>query len=622
MAAQVLTRKLTTILHADVQGYSRLIEQDEVATLRVLTPYLQLMKELVHQYGGKSIGSRGDSLLAEFPSVRSAVQSAVEMQHELKGRNAALPAEQRVAFRMGIHVGEIVQDGEQLHGDGINIAVRIEGLAAAGGICISDTVYQQVKTKLPLQYEDLGHQRLKNIAEPVRVYRVVLEDTAAPAGRARWRRALTLARPRKTRLALLAVGVLIAGGIVALLSPSLPPFRLPHSTFHTQEALPLPDKPSIVVLPFINLSNDPEQEYFSDGLTETLTGDLSKISSLFVIARNSAFTYKGKAVKVQDVGREMGVRYVLEGSVLKADNQVRITAQLIEATTGYHLWSERYDRPLQDIFAVQDEITQQIVTMLRAEVWEAELARVKRLPTEDLNAYDYRLRGWEYFFHSTKEANAQARQMCERAIGLDPTYAEAYAGLGWTYLIDWNWQWTQDPQTLERAFELGQKAIALDNSSSLAYGLLSGIYLRKKQYDQAITAGERAIALDPNFADGYVLLAEVLNYAGRPAEAISLVEKAMRLNPRYPGWYPFNLGFAYHLTGRYEEAITILQEVVTRYPNLLGAHRILAEVYSAIGREEEARAEVTEVLRISPNSSLEVWRQRLPYKALRKAGLK
>lgn len=321
----------------------------------------------MRQHGGRPVGSRGDSLLAEFPSVVEAVQCAVEMQRELQDRNAALPEDKRLAFRIGISLGEIVIEGEQPHGEGINVAVRIEGIAEPGGICISDMVYHQVKTKLPLQYEDLGLHRLKNIPEPVRVYRVGLEGAGKPQAKVQSRKKREESRkPRWVGTSVFVLGsvVLIAGIIAVRYFPFSPPSPQPLPP-NTQ---PLPAKPSIVVLPFVNMSGDPGQEYFSDGLSEDLTTDLSKLSGLFVIARTSAFTYKGKAVKVQDVSREMGVRYVLEGSVRKAGDRARVTAQLIDGPTGGHVWSERYDRPPTDIFALQDEITQHIVAALRAEV--------------------------------------------------------------------------------------------------------------------------------------------------------------------------------------------------------------------------------------------------------------
>jgi len=380
------------------------------------------------------------------------------------------------------------------------------------------------------------------------------------------------------------------------------------------------------------MSEDPKQEYFSDGMTEDITSDLSKISSLFVIARNSAFTYKGKAVKVQEVGRELGVRYVLEGSVRKADNQVRVTAQLIDATTGGHLWSERYDRPLKDIFALQDEITHRLVASLRVEVQEVELERVRRTPTENLTAYDYVLRGAEYYERFTKETNVQARQMFERAIVLDPAYAEAYARLAWTYYLEWGALWSQDSQILEQAFIQAQKAVALNDSLPQAHQVLGALYLWKKQHDQAIAEVKRAIALDPNEADSYGGWARILNYAGQPQEAIELAEKAMRLNPRYRTRYPYYLGLSYYLLKRYEEAISALKEALARNPSLQPARLVLAATYTELGQEEEAQAEVNTVLGKNPTLSLDGLKQRVPLKdpavldrylaALRRAGLK
>src|SRR5262249_43229367 len=315
--------------------------------------------------------------------------------------------------------------------------------------------------------------------------------------------------------ALVVVGLLIGGGIVTLLSPSI--IRTPQSTLRNQEALPLPDKPSIVVLPFDNMSGDPQQDYFSNGITEVLTSDLSRIASLFVIARNTAFTYQGKPRNVQEVGKELGVRYVLEGSVQKAADQVRITAQLIDATTGGHLWSQRYDRPLKDIFALQDEIVQQVVTTLKLQITLQEQGYIVRKHTDDVAAYDAFLRGQEYHYRFTQEATTvQARQMYEKALALDPQYAEACALLGWTYYVEWILRWSADPQTMERASELAHQALALDDSLPIAHSLLSEVYAWKQQYEQAIAEGERAVALDPNNADSYAIQADMLNRAGRP----------------------------------------------------------------------------------------------------------
>jgi adenylate cyclase len=594
-----MERKLTAIFSADVKGYSRLMGDDEIATVRTLTAYREVMTALIHTHHGRVVDSPGDNLLAEFASVVDAVQCATEIQQEFKVRNAELLANRQMAFRIGVNVGDVLTEDGRLYGDGVNIAARLEGLADAGGICISEAAYTQIRNKLALGYEYIGEQQVKNIAEPVRVYRVrwddeenqkaedsasqKTEDSANQKAKVKEQKSKVENSVgnsyRSWSVVALAGALLIAATFVAVRHLSFPTPSTQPPTPSTQSALPLPDKPSIVVLPFDNMSKDPEQEYFSDGLTEVLTGDLSKISSLFVIARNSAFTYKGKAVKVQDVGREMGVRYVLEGSVQKADQQVRITVQLIEATTGHHLWSEQYDRPLKEIFALQDEIVQKIVTTLKLQLTLVERGIIVRKNTDNLEAYDAFLRGAESFWRATKETNAQARQMYEKAVALDPQYAEACAELGYTYWREWSSRWSADPQTLERALALAQQAVALDDSLPWAHSLLSGVYYWKQQYEQAITEGERAIALDPNNADSYAVQAEALLFAGRPEEALRMVEQAMRLNPRYPFWYLFELGFAYRFTGQYAEAIATLKEVISRNPNFIYAHLHLAMSY-------------------------------------------
>ncbi len=557
-----MERKLAAIFSTDVAGYSRLMGDDEEATIRTLTAYRAVISSLIEHYRGRVVDSPGDNLLAEFASVVDAVRCAVEIQHALKEKNTELPDHRQMRFRIGINLGDVIVEGERLYGDGVNIAARLESLAIPGGICISGTAYDHVENKLALHYEYTGEQTVKNIAKPVRVYRIVSDESLGQesenqkAKGKNQKAKVEDPKPRRGRPApWIIVGLLlIAGVMVAVHYIPVSSFRVPQSAIRTPEAppaaLPLPDKPSLMVMPFVNMSKDPEQEYFSDGLTDVLTSDLSKISSLFVIARNSAFTYKGKAVKVQDVGREMGVRYVLEGSVQKAGEHVRIVVQLIDAVTGYHVWSEQYDRPLTDIFALQDEIVQKIVTTLKLQLTLEEQGYIVRKTTDNLEAYDYYLRGLEYFSRFTKEANAQARQLYEKALKLDPQYAYAYAGLGGTYYIEWSWRWSQDPQTLEQVLAVAQKAVALDDTLPVAHGLLSLGYAQKGWYDQARTEGERTIALDPNSADSYGSLAEVLNFAGRPEEALRSVEQAMRLNPRYPAWYLVDLGWAYRLTGR------------------------------------------------------------------------
>jgi TolB-like protein/class 3 adenylate cyclase/Tfp pilus assembly protein PilF len=609
-----LERKLTAILCADVFGYSRLMGENEEATLRTLSSHRKLIDSLIEQHHGRFVSSAGDSVLAEFASVVNAVQCAVEIQTTLKAKNANIPPERRMEFRIGVNLGDVMVDGEQIYGDGVNVAARLESLADPGGICISGTVHEQVRDKLALGYEDAGEQEVKNIARPVRVWRVLAEPgTGASPGTRTQRVSRKYMRRGVFSLAGLAlVGVVIVFVQHLSLRPptttaSIPPAQKP--------ALPLPNIPSIAVLPFTNMSGDREQEYFSDGMTDDIITALSRLPGLFVIDRNSAFTYKSKPVEAEQVSRELGVHYVLEGSVRKEANQVRITAQLVDATTDYEIWAERYDRPLQDIFALQDEIVRKIVTTLKLQLTLQEQGVLVHKTTENLDAYDDLLRGMESLGSGTKDANMTARQMFERAVALDPQYASAYASIGLTYLIDWESQWNTDPKILGQANELAQKAVALDDSLPAAHDILGDIYLFKRQHDQAIAEAERAIALDPNRADGYVDLALILRFSGRAEEALESVNKAMRLNPHYPAYYLQVLGQAYCQVGRYEDAITAQKGALSRNPNLWVSHICLAARYSMAGRDEAARAQIKELLRLNPNFSFDrLEKQIVPYK--------
>src|SRR6266478_6190326 len=606
--------------------------ENEEATLSTLSSYRKLIDSLIEQHRGRFVNSAGDSVLAEFASVVNAVQCAVEIQTTLKAENAPLSPERRMEFRIGVNLGDVMVDGEQIYGDGVNVAARLESLADPGGICISGTVHEQVRDKLALSYEDAGEQEVKNIARPVRVFRVMLEGEAAtrtttkakePSLRKHWRGGVFS----------LAGLALIAAMIVFVQHLSLRPPNTTASIPPAQSpALTLPDKPSIAVLPFINLSGDREQEYFSDGITNDIITALSRLPGLFVIDRNSAFTYKGKPVRAQQMSRELGVRYVLEGSVRKEADQVRITAQLADATTGADLWAVHYDRPLRDIFALQDEIVRRIVTTLNLQLELMQRGADVRQTTDNLEAYDDFLRGLEYHQKiPAEDGNAKARQMFEKAIGLDPKYAQAYAFLGDSYWRDWTWQWSHDSHTLDRAFQLEQQAIALDDSLPVAHMGLGEVYLFRKQYDPATAEAERAIALDPNSAVGYKALMDIMECSGKPAEAVGLAEKAMRLDPRNRDFYLHFEGLSYTQMGRYQEAIPILKRHLARYPNNWAAHSILVVDYTELGREDEARAEAAEVLRIGPHFSLERWMQISPQKDqylkrviadLRKAGLK
>ncbi len=630
MATQDFKRKLNAILIADVKGYSRLMGEDEEATVRTITAYREVITKVVQTHRGRVVDSPGDNILSEFASVVDAVRGAVEIQEELKVRNAELPENRRMDFRIGINLGDVIYEEERIYGDGVNVAARVESIAEAGGICVSGTAFDQIENKLPLGYEYLGEQSVKNISKPVRVYKVLMEPEAV--GKVIRKKRVEPKRWQRIILAVVIVHLMVAGGVVLWKSSQRKVFPPEEAASVKKITFPLPNKPSIAVLPFDNLSGDPDQEYFSDGLTEDLITDLSKVSGLLVIARNSVFTYKGKAVKIQKVGKELGVRYVLEGSVRKAGDRVRITAQLVDATTQGHLWAERYDRDLKDIFALQDEVTRKIVRALAVKLTGNEHKHLARKYTDNLEAYDYFLRGKDHFHRLNQESTAQAREMFRKAIALDPEYALAYSLLGKTHMLEWSFGWTQDPKAVERAFELAKKAIALDEFLPSGHRLLGDAYLWKKQHGQSIGEFEKAIALDPNDADGFMGLGSVLSWSGRPEEAIGLVNKAILLNPKYPAWYLWALGHAYFLKERYEDAILAFKRSLNRNPNFLPAHFYLAISYTMLGRRKEARSEAIKFKRMSPYLSLETWKERLPYKdkevleqifdSAREAGLK
>src|SRR5210317_621189 len=422
MAVDGFKRKLSAILSADAVGYSRLMAEDEAATVKTMASYREIMSSLIKQHRGRVVDSPGDNVLAEFSSVVDAVQCAVALQNEFQTRNAELAENRRMEFRIGINLGDVIDEEGLIYGDGVNISARLEALADPAGICVSKTAFDQIETKLPLGYEYLGEQSVKNILKPVGAYRVLMKPDAV--GKVIGEKRFLGRYSRRTAMAAIIALVLVAAGLVSW-NMYLQQSKKVEPASVDKMAFPLPDKPSIAVLPFENMSGDPEQEYFSDGITEDLITDLSKISGLFVIARNSVFIYKGRPIKIAEVGRELGVRYVLEGSVRKANGSVRITAQLVDATTEGHLWAERYDRDLKDIFALQDEVTQKIVAALAVKLTEDEQERLVRKYTENMEAYDSFLQGMELIHHHTKEANVQARQMYKRAIDLDPKFAAA-----------------------------------------------------------------------------------------------------------------------------------------------------------------------------------------------------
>jgi TolB-like protein len=561
--------------------------------------------------------------------VVDAVNCAVEIQRDLAERNAELPYNRQMQFRIGVNLGDVIEEDGRIYGDGINIAARVESLSEAGGICISGRAYDQVENKLGLEYENLGEHQVKNITRPIRVYRVLSYPGAAAHRVVQAKEALGR-RWRKIGLsAAVVVVIVVALGVWQFYKqrPSVELASIEKMTY------PLPDKPSIAVLPFDNMSGDSEQEYFSDGITEEIITALSKTPKMLVIARNSTFSYKGKPVKVQQVAEELGVRYVLEGSVRRAGDRVRITAQLIDALTGHHLWAERYDRDLKDIFALQDDITKKIIAALQVKLTMGEQGRLFARGTESLEAYLRVLQGVELYWHYNSEDNSKARQIFEQAIELDPYYAVAYTRLGWTHWIDVWLKSTKSPRdSIMQAFQSAKKAIALDDSLPTAYGLLASVYLIKRQHERAISEAEKAVALSPNLAELHVYLGQILNFAGKPEEAILHHERSIRLDPFARSSFFHLLGFAYRETGRNDEAIRACQKAINLEPNNVFAHLVLALSYSGLGREDEARAEAAEIIRIDPKFSVERFAKVRPHidpanttrvaDTLRKLGLK
>jgi len=625
MSAEEFKRRLTAILSADVEGYSRLMREDEEATVHTITAYRTAMTHLIEQYRGRVVDSPGDNILAEFTSVVDAVNCGVEIQRELAERNAELPENHRMRFRIGINLGDVLEEGDRIYGDGVNIAARMETLAEAGEICISGTVYDAIENKIGLEDEYMGEQEVKNINKPIRAYRVLSFPGAAAHRVVKAKKAVG----KTWRNAIVAiVAVLVVGAAVAVWH-----FYFRSSVMEPvpekDMALPLPDKPSIAVLPFANIGN-PEQEYIADGITEQIITALARNPELFVIASNSTFTYKGKPVKVQQVSRELGVQYVVEGSVQKSSDRIRITAQLIDATRGEHIWAENYDRDLKDLFALQDEIT---MKTLRATCGKllgfGDLSRVKG--TTNVEAYLKFLKARP--LNSTNERNNRlCQQLLEESIALDPEFATAYASLGVSYCAQAMNGWGQSPaKDLQRAFELAQKAISLDQNLHTPHGTLGWFYLLTGKHDKAITEGKKAVDLAPSSSWANACFGTFLAYADRPEEAILVLKNALRLNPFPDDWELWFMGNAYFAAGRYEDALTYFKKAQERNPDNIWSYFSQAGIYGHLGREEEARAAAKELLRLNPNFSVERYEKtpwhknrekwNLHINGLRKAGL-
>jgi len=625
MADEGFKRKLAAILSADVEGYSRLMDDDEEATVRTLTSYRNAITDLVQQYRGRVVDAPGDNLLAEFTSVVDAVNCAVEIQRDLAERNTELAYNRQMQFRIGVNLGDVIEEDGRIYGDGVNIAARVESLAEAGGICISGRAHDQVENKLGLEYEDLGKHEVKNISRPIQVYRVLSYPGAAAHRVAKTKE--SLGRRWRNIGILAAVVVVLAGGLVFwqfyLRHPDVEPSSV------EKMAYPLPDKPSIAVLAFDNMSGDSSLEYFSDGITEQIISALSKIPNLFVIARNSSFTYKGKPVKVQQVSEDLGVRYVLEGSVRKADNRLRITAQLIDAITGHHLWSESYDRELKDIFAIQDEITMKILTAMQVQLTEGERVRVRDQNINNLQAYLKILEGRQYM---NMYKHAEAIKSFEEARELDPQSAAVHGYLSFANLMDvWMGSAANRAESIEKAFDYAEKCKALDDELSGCRQMLSNVHLLKREYESAISEGKKAIELEPNSALAALWNGWTLRSAGRYEDALGEYERAIRLDPLNTTTPIYHKCATYNVMRQHEDAIATCKKVLEVNPKYLPAYYQLAVAYSTLNRMDEARGSASEILKKNPNFTVENWAKGLPYKkqadidllmtGLRKAGL-
>ena len=549
-------RRLAAILAADIAGYSRLMGQDEAATVRDLKGHQAVILPLVGRHGGRIIDTAGDGILAEFPSVVGATECAVEIQATMAARNEPVPEDRRMVFRIGINLGDVIHDETRIYGEGINVAARLEALAPPGGVLVSRAVHDQVRDRIDLAFEDLGAHELKNIARPVHVYRLRTqgESTGAPVPGA---------------------------------------------------SLPLPDKPSIAVLPFNNMSGDPEQGYLADGLAEDILTGLSRLRWLFVIARNSSFTYKGRHGDVRQVGRELGVRYVLEGSVRKGGHRIRVTGQLIEAETGNHLWAERYDRALDDVFAVQDEITDSVIGCIQPHVYAAEHDRLKRKPPQRLDAWESFVRSMFLYSQHSDASTKEALGMLDRAIALDPGYAQAHAlravCLAWRAFQGW-----EDRETaFAEAGRGADRAVAGDPEESWAYVARGFIAIARWRDGEAVGAFRRAIDANPNFAYAHGLLGAAHAFGGRPDQAIECIDRGVRLSPRdtFGDEYQLYYAFAHFQAGRYAEAAAAAQLAIQQRPGHPVLYIMAAASYGLAGETGEAHRAIARLTDLVPNIS-------------------
>jgi adenylate cyclase len=580
------TRRLAAILAADVAGYSRLMGADEEGTHERLKAHLQeLIEPKIAEQHGRIVKNTGDGFLAEFSSVVDAVRCAVDVQRSMDDREPGMTDDRRIRFRVGINLGDVIVEEHDIFGDGVNVAARLEALAEPGGICISRVVRDQIRDRLNLAFEDLGEQRLKNIARPVRVFRVRPDRVAAVA------------------------------------------------TTNPQPSLALPDKPSVAVLPFTNMSSDPEQEFFADGIAEDIITALSRYPSLFVIARNSSFTFKGRAVDVKQVGRDLGVRYVLEGGLRKAGNRVRVTAQLVDAETGKDVWAARYDRDLADFFAVQDEIAEVVTTATAPAIAEAEQQRAMRKPPGNLDAWAAYQRGLWHYGRAGAEDNALAEQFFRMAIDLDPSFAGGYRGLAWAQIrAAAVYQMRYLAEVESSAEALARQAVALDGADAEARSCLSNVLRLRGDYGGALAEAEQAIAISPNLASAHGMLGAALMYSGRPKEGLAALAICIRLDPRSPMLADRlnQVAVGLYFSHQYEAAVETAKGAIRSHPNFSLPYRWFAAALGQLGRTAEAKEALKKAIAIAPSSFDMYVRQRVPWvrpedyahmlEGLRKAG--
>lgn len=590
-----IKRKLTTILAADVEGYSRLMSADEEATLHTLKSHRQIIDGLIGKHDGRIFATAGDSVLAEFGSAVEAVRCAIAIQEELKIGNAELAVGKQMQFRIGINIGDVMVDGSNLHGDGVNVAARLEGVAEAGGICISGNTHDQVKNRLSIGFEDIGPQQVKNIAEPVPAFRIVLASLSSPA--------IKPSSATRWRIPAVAAVVVIIVAAVGLVSWQ-PWITKVEAANRDNLAFPLPDKPSIAVLPFENLSGDVKQDFLGDGISENITTALARIPDMFVIPRTTTRTYKGKSVTVAQVAEQLGVRYVLDGSVRRFGDQVRVTTQLIDALKGQQIWTERYDREFQDTFALQDDITLNILEALQLKLTRGEGARALSGGTKSLETYQLVQQGQQIFRRLKKESNTEARELFQKAVDLDPTYAIGWYFIGLTHMAAANRGWADDPtEARKQALEFAEKALSIDPSGGAPYNILANLSSQERKFDEAIAYGEHAVSLDPGNARAVAFLGRTLIFAGRAEDALPPVQRAKRFNPFTPSILLRWEGVAFHTLERYEEAVTAFEGARSRNPKGVLPVAWLALTYADMGRDEDARKAAEDVLKLSPGFS-------------------